>query len=231
MKYRLLVIAASAGLLAGCPIEDDEVQEPVTAGYTVSVKNLTPNQPLSPLAILAHNQQYSLFQIGQSASNSLEVMAEGGDNSNLLAESTNDENVGYSFSGTGVILPGASDNVSFTVDTNIAQQLSLASMLVNTNDGFVGETQLDIGSLAVGESLTMNMAVWDAGTEANDESAVSIPGPAAGGEGYNNIRDDNDRVSFHAGVISQDDGLAGSALDATHRFLNPGARLTITRTE
>jgi hypothetical protein len=104
-------------------------------------------------------------------------------------------------------------------------------MLVNTNDGFVGETQLDIGSLAIGESLNMNMAVWDAGTEANDESAATIPGPAAGGEGYNSVRDDNDRVSFHAGVISQDDGLASSVLNATHRFLNPGARLTITRTE
>lgn len=233
MKYRLLMIATSAGLLAGCPIEDDDVQEPVpvTASYTVSVKNLTPNQPLSPLAILAHNAQYSLFEIGQPSSNPLEVMAEGGDNSNLLAESANNGNVGYSVSGTGVILPGASDSVSLTIDTSVAQQLSVASMLVNTNDGFVGETQLDIGSLAIGESLNMNMAVWDAGTEANDESAATIPGPAAGGEGYNSIRDDNDRVSFHAGVISQDDGLASSVLNATHRFLNPGARLTITRTE
>ncbi|MGF1728792.1 spondin domain-containing protein [Photobacterium kasasachensis] len=233
MKYRLLMIATSAGLLAGCPIEDDDVQEPVpvTASYTVSVKNLTPNQPLSPLAILAHNDQYSLFEIGQPSSNPLEVMAEGGDNSNLLAESANNGNVGYSVSGTGVILPGASDSVSLTIDTNVAQQLSVASMLVNTNDGFVGETQLDIGSLAIGESLNMNMAIWDAGTEANNESAATIPGPAAGGEGYNSVRDDNDRVSFHAGVISQDDGLASSALNATHRFLNPGARLTITRTE
>lgn len=229
MKYRLLLIAASASLLAGCPIEDD--QDNVTAGYTVSVKNLTSNQPLSPLAILAHTEQYSLFKIGQPSSNPLEIMAEGGDNSSLLAESTNNENVGYSFSGTGVILPGTSDTVFFSVDPDVAQQLSVASMLVNTNDGFIGETQLDISSLEIGESLTMDMAVWDAGTEANDESVATIPGPAAGGEGYNGLRDDNDRVSFHAGVISKDDGLAGSVLNATHRFLNPGARLTITRTE
>ena len=75
------------------------------------------------------------------------------------------------------------------------------------------------------------MNVWDSGTELNDELAATIPGPAGGGEGFNTTRDDNDVVSFHSGVISQDDGLTTSALSANHRFLNPGARITITRTE
>ena len=62
--------------------------------------------------------------------------------------------------------------------------------------------------------------------------AVTIPGPAGGGEGFNAVRDDsNDVVAFHAGVVSQDYGLANSALSANHRFLNPGAKLTITRIE
>ena len=77
----------------------------------------------------------------------------------------------------------------------------------------------------------MNMNVWDSGTELNDELAATIPGPAGGGEGFNTTRDDTDVVSFHPGVISQDDGLATSALSGNHRFLNPGARITITRTE
>jgi hypothetical protein len=77
----------------------------------------------------------------------------------------------------------------------------------------------------------MNMSVWDAGTEANDELAATIPGPAGGGEGFNADRNDDDRVAFHSGVISQDDGLASSALSANHRFLNPGAQLVITRIE
>ena len=53
----------------------------------------------------------------------------------------------------------------------------------------------------------MNMDVWDSGTEANSETAATIPGPAGGGEGFNATRDDSDTVSFHSGVISQDDGL------------------------
>ncbi|MCV6038334.1 spondin domain-containing protein, partial [Escherichia coli] len=79
--------------------------------------------------------------------------------------------------------------------------LSLASMLVNTNDAFVGETGLSLKALAVGESYEMNMNVWDSGTELNDELAATIPGPAGGGEGFNSTRNDmNDAVAFHAGV-------------------------------
>ncbi len=112
-----------------------------------------------------------------------------------------------------------------------SQYLSAASMLVNTNDAFVGESGLSLKSLAVGDTFVMNMNVWDSGTELNDELAATIPGPAGGGEGFNSVRNDNDVVSFHSGVISQDDGLTTSALSTNHRFLNPGARITITRTE
>ncbi|MGF1684159.1 spondin domain-containing protein [Photobacterium minamisatsumaniensis] len=230
MKYRLLLIATSATLLAGCPILDDDDDTPpadTLVSYTVEVKNLTPNQPLSPLAVLAHNADYQLFEIGQPASAALELLAESGDNSEVL----NDGSVAYSFSGAGVILPSSSDTVTITVDPQEAQYLSISSMLVNTNDGFVGETQISLANLGIGDNMSINMAVWDSGTEANDEAAATIPGPAAGGEGFNSNRDDNDRVSFHAGVISQDDGLESSVLTASHRFLNPGARLTITRTE
>lgn len=105
-------------------------------------------------------------------------------------------------------------------------------MFVNTNDAFVGETGLSLKSLAVGESYEMSMNVWDSGTELNDELAETIPGPAGGGEGFNAARNDSsDVVAFHAGVVSQDDGLANSALSANHRFLNPGAKVTITRVE
>ncbi|WP_036827975.1 spondin domain-containing protein, partial [Photobacterium sanctipauli] len=208
MKYRLLLIATSATLLAGCPIfdEDDDTPPPADTmvSYTVEVRNLTSNQPLSPLAVLAHDADYQMFEIGQPASNALELMAESGDNSELL----NDAAVAYSFSGAGVILPSQSDSVTMTFNPDQAQYVSVGSMLVNTNDGFVGETQISLSSLAVGDSMSINMAVWDSGTEANDEAAATVPGPAAGGEGFNSNRDDNDRVSFHAGVISQDDGLA-----------------------
>ena len=226
MKARILFIAASVAVLTGCPDDDDDYYR-----YDVSVTNLTPNQPMSPLAVLTHNTNFDLFEVGQSASVDLEYLAEGGSNAQLLALSDSDANVYQGISGNGLILSGEQDTVSIRVDPNQEGYISVASMLVNTNDAFVGESGLSLKSLAVGDTFVMNMNVWDSGTELNDELAATIPGPAGGGEGFNTTRDETDVVSFHSGVISQDDGLTTSALSANHRFLNPGARITITRTE
>ncbi|AMG00264.1 MULTISPECIES: spondin domain-containing protein [Vibrio] len=231
MKYRILLVAASVGLLAGCPSDDDN-DVVKSYRYTINVANLTANQPMSPLAILAHNDKYKLFEIGKSSSVELEHLAEGGSNAELLALKDSNDYVYQTLSGNGLVLPGSSDSVTFTVDPHKAGYVSVASMFVNTNDAFVGETGLSLKSLAVGESYEMSMNVWDSGTELNDELAATIPGPAGGGEGFNATRNDtNDVVAFHAGVVSKDDGLANSALSANHRFLNPGAKLTITRVE
>lgn len=229
MKYRILLVAASVALLAGCPKSDDKDK---TYRYTVSVTNLTASQPMSPLAVLTHNSNYQLFSVGQSASVELERLAEGGSNAELIALMNSNANVHEGFSGHGLILPGTSDQVTFSVDPDSYAYLSVASMLVNTNDAFVGESGLSLKSLSVGERFEMNMNVWDSGTEANDELASTIPGPAGGGEGFNAARNDSDDVvSFHPGVVSQDDGLPTSTLSAVHRFLNPGAKVTITRIE
>ncbi|GMM90547.1 spondin domain-containing protein [Vibrio fortis] len=227
MKLRILAIAASVGGLAGCPSDDNDHYY----RYNVTVTNLTPSQPMSPLAVLSHNGNFELFAIGSSASTELEYLAEGGSNSQLIDLMNSDSNVYQGVSGNGLILPGEGDTVTLTLNYKQAKYLSLASMLVNTNDAFIGESGINIKTLSVGETFTMNMDVWDSGTEVNSETAATIPGPAGGGEGFNAARDDTDAVSFHSGVISQDDGLTASTLSASHRFLNPGARLSITRIE
>ncbi len=86
-----------------------------------------------------------------------------------------------------------------------------------------------LDSLALHDSRSIEVTAYDAGTEANSESATSVPGPAAGGEGYNSTRDDRNTVGGHPSVISADDGLGGSALNVSHRFDNPVARITIRR--
>ncbi|GEA50814.1 hypothetical protein VIN01S_16180 [Vibrio inusitatus NBRC 102082] len=237
MKNRILLAAFSIGVLAGCS-DDDNDAAAINAGdasaqdyrYTISVVNLTANQPMSPLAVLTHNNDYSMFEVGQSASVPLEQLAEAGSNAELIALMDSNDNVEQGVSGNGLVMPGMSDEVTITIDPDVSGYLSVASMFVNTNDAFVGEAGLSLQSLAVGDSFEMNMNVWDAGTELNDELASTIPGPAGGGEGFNPARND-DAVTFHSGVVSSDDGLASSALLATHRFLNPGAKITITRVE
>lgn len=104
-------------------------------------------------------------------------------------------------------------------------------MLLPTNDGFVG-----LDSWAIPEqagTYTTTLRGYDAGTEANDELASSIPNPpfltfGANGTGVETSIS-NDKVHVHPGNIGDADATAGiSDLDnASHRWLNPVATITI----
>ena len=81
--------------------------------------------------------------------------------------------------------------------------------------------------------MKLTARAYDTGTEANTESADTVPGPAAGGgaqEGFNAARDDvRDAVFVHAGVITADDGLTSSTLSFTNRWDNPVMQVEIER--
>lgn len=233
-----LAVLALAGLVSACggSGSDDPIPSipPVSqAEFEVSVVNLTNNQPLSPVALVAHSGDFRVFAIGSPASQGLEVLAEGGSNEDFVEAARTDASVITIVSGAGPIGPGGSEVLSFSVPESDAASLSvsLATMLVNTNDAFTGTNSLDISSLAVGASQTMRGIAYDAGTEADSEAAGTIPGPAVGGEGFNAERDDNaDQVTMHPGVISNQDGLANSVLTSQERFDNPVVQISVTRT-
>ena len=199
---------------------------PVNYSYQVSITNLTYAQPMSPIAVVLHNEG-QLWKLGEMASIELENLAESGDNSMVMALSM----VLAAQSGTGVLMPGATETIEVTLTDTVPMMLSLATMLVNTNDAFTGINAMEITNLAVGESISLRTSSYDAGTEKNSEMMSTIPGPADGGEGYNATRDDVDFVSMHAGVVSVDDGLSTSVLTQAHRFDNPTLAISIMRTE
>lgn len=198
--------------------------------YKVSVTNMTANQTLSPAAVILHMPSYHVFQAGEAASIALENLAEGGDNKQLLDEAKTDDGF-IASSSSGHIAPGSTETIELSIsEDEDSVYISVASMLVDTNDAFVGAASNKINSLKKGESFNMHVPVWDAGTEANTEGAGTIPGPADGGEGFNASRaDDADFVAIHQGVVSSADGLVTSVLDESHRFNNPGAMLRVER--
>ena len=205
---------------------------PAMATFSVTVLNLTNAQPLSPVAVIAHRDDYQFFSVGAPAGAGLQEMAEGGDNTTLLAEAGANAMVIAGSSGAAPIGPGGSETVTMTVlnSQRPGLQFSVATMLVNTNDAFTGLNSLAVETMAAGDSVTINGIAYDAGTEADSEQAIHIPGPAGGGEGFNAARDDEgDRVSMHPGVVSRDDGLASSDLSEQHRFDNPVIRIRIER--
>ena len=201
--------------------------------YDITVTNLTSNQPLSPLAAQLHSSEYSAWKVGAAASENLEMLAEGGDNSALL--NAQSSYVYSAVSGVGAIGPGVGGMLTIEADINAEMssdlKLTLVSMLVNTNDAFIGKTGVDLSDLAVGETVKHYLPIYDAGTEGNSELQGTIPGPADGGEGFNMARDDVDYVARHPGVVGSDQGYSESVLNSTHGFDSPAAVLTIIRTQ
>jgi len=228
--YRISYLLMAAGLiigLVGCG-NNNHNDSPQTASFQVELSNLTANQPLVPIAAILHGPGFSGWQVGTPVSAGLEQLAESGSPAAFLAEAGASGSLRDSQAGSGVVLPGASTQITLTGVASDAR-LTLASMLVNTNDAFTGIADRSLAGLQVGQKMTFEVSTYDAGTEANRETSATVPGPAGGGEGFNPVRDDRDFVTIHSGIVSADDGLATSALNQSHRFQNPAALLVITR--
>ena len=208
-------------------VPDVEVVVPgVEYSYSVTVTNLTYAQPLSHIAVALHGAT-KMWKVGEPASIALEKLAEGGDNTDFIALENNIE----SARSADVVLPGTSVTINISTTDITATYATVATMLINTNDAFSGLTALDLSEFTVDQAKSWNLNVYDSGTEKNNEAAGTIPGPVDSGAGYNATRDDTNVVSYHSGVVSQDDGLSGSVLTEAHRFDNPAVKLTITRTK
>ncbi|MEP1740423.1 MAG: spondin domain-containing protein [Kangiellaceae bacterium] len=219
-----------------------------TAVYTVQITNLTYSQPLSPAAIIMHEPGYYAFVEGQSASVELEQLAEGGDPSGIVSTASTQVQFLDGIATSGPIGPRSIGSESTLVVPDLDAdnlRLSIATMLVDTNDAFTGLNAMDISNMEVGDSRAFMAPSWDSGTEANLETADTMPGPAAaaaggGGTaaGFDAARDDLfDRVRLHAGAVTNanandasKEGLSTSILTEADRWDNPTAKILVTRT-
>ena len=192
----------------------------------MSITNLTRGQIMSPVFIARHGADADpLYRLGEPASVGLAKVAEDADASDLLsawdpeANGSVSEAMVVALDG-GPIMPGATVTINFTV-TDGNSLVSFASMLVTTNDAFIGASGLDVST-----SRTINLIAYDSGSEANSEACAYIPGPPCG----NHAEDDAEAegyVHVHAGI----QGGEGSDLDpAAHDWRNPAARLSIVAT-
>ncbi|MHC6647990.1 spondin domain-containing protein [Alteromonas sp. HB246098] len=219
-----------------------------SAVYTVQITNLTYSQPFAPAAVILHEPGFHSFSEGEPASMGIEIMAEGGDPSMVISEAAESTDFLDALSSEGILGPRSMGaELTLVVPELDADNLRLTvtTMLVNTNDAFTGLNAANVSNMAVGDIKTFMTVTWDAGTEANTETAATMPGPAAsaaggGGAaaGYDVVRDDfADAVRLHQGVVTSAnandpsrEGLSTSVLTEAHRFDFPTSRVVITRT-
>lgn len=219
-----------------------------SAVYTVQITNLTNAQPFSPVAIVLHEPGYHAFVDGEPASVALEELAEGGSNVSLMDDARSSINFLDVVSTSGPVPPKSVSAMQTLVVPELDAddlRLTVVTMLVNTNDAFTALNAVDVSNMEVGDIATFSAPTWDSGTEANTETAATIPGPAAqaaggGGAaaGFDAARDDLfDVVYFHPGAVTSAnamdasaEGLSTSILSEGHRWDNPASRIKITRT-
>jgi len=201
---------------------------------TIEITNISNALYYTPLLISAHNKRTHIFTPGIAASASLQAMAEGGDISGLMTDLSSIGANNVANPAAGLLAPGASTIATLEM-TKRNRYLSIAAMLLPTNDGFVG---LDAYKIPKKEgSYTVYLNGYDAGTEANDEiingagapGSAGIPADPGGnsGTGASGVTgaDHNSSVHIHRGIV----GGVNSDLDSTvHRWINPVAKVVIT---
>lgn len=218
-----LAVPALASSVAGAGNDND------TATYTVSYRNLTDGQYLTPPNFAAHGRDVEVFHVGRDASPGVQAVAENGGVPVLAAElAAALDATGRGTSGVGGSAPvGPGEEIQFTFTTD-EDHLSVVSMIVCTNDGFAG---LDTWKLPTrdGDSSTTRLRAFDAGTEINTEADGDIvPAPFCGdptlGTGTSNPDlAEGGRILPHRGILGVGD------FDSSYDWKGRVAEVTVTR--
>ncbi len=221
ISLALVGLVVLAALLFGSLLSADERDDEMMV--EVAITNLTRGQIMSPVFVARHDSGAgSLYALGERSSTAMAKMAEDADASGLLDAWDPDENHSVSEArvvalNDGPIPPGETVRMSFDIDDG-KKYLSFASMLVSTNDAFIGANHLDVS-----KSRAIMLSAYDSGSEANSEDCAYIPGPPCGNHAHDRARSEG-FVHVHAGIH----GGNGSDLDpATHDWRDPVARLSI----
>lgn len=174
--------------------------------YEVTVTNITKGQSFTPVLSATHSSKIQFFELGNPASDELAELAEGG-NVAPLKEALEASGLAVDSTMTdGLLSPGSS--VTFTLNAYPYSRLSVAAMLIPTNDTFMA---INKARLPFRGTKTYYAKAYDAGSEMNDELCANIPGPACGGEG-GSASEGEGYIYISPGIHGEGD-LAASAYD------------------
>jgi len=223
MTIRLITAAVVLGV---CSIAnaDSSDREP---SWQVTITNVTPGQTFTPLLAATHYGSVDMFEPGSAATAQLADLAEAGD---IVPLRTVLESAGSAVSDiqTNGALLGPGESVTLRLHGKPGQYLSLAGMLIPTNDTFVG---VDSVFLPIHGGTTIHALAYDAGTEANDQNCMNIPGPRCGGVPHSPPADSDEGFvavsnGFH---LLESTGSGEVLMPAEYDWNNPVAIVEVRR--
>ncbi|MEQ8659578.1 MAG: spondin domain-containing protein [Gammaproteobacteria bacterium] len=210
--YRHITLAAA--LVAALPLGAQAALRQVT----VTVENLAAANGVTfaPLHLGFHAGTFDAFNLGEAAGDAIISVAEGGSGSAWFpAFEAADPGATLGTvlpNPAGPLLPGASGQATFVVDTALNPYFTFAAMVVPSNDFFIGNDNPlayrlfdTAGNLQITSIDQLARNVWDAGSEVFDPAAAAFVGD-------NDLRaDQNSVVAFNFGELAAFDGLPTAA--------------------
>ena len=177
MRELLMVAGAVASGLSGAAMA-----QPVFV--RVDVRSLAPQNDVSfaPLRVGFNAGVFDSFNAGQAATAPIISIAEGGSGSDWFPAFAGAEpQAVLGTVGAGPLLPGAHAFGVFLVDPAVNPYFTFASMVVPSNDHFIGNDNpqayrlFDAGGQLVLNSISQRGSqVWDAGSELTDPMAAAF---------------------------------------------------------
>ncbi|MBK8018993.1 MAG: spondin domain-containing protein [Betaproteobacteria bacterium] len=185
---------------------------------TVTVENLTPagSVAFAPLTLGFHGGTFDAFNIGDAATPEIMPIAEGGNGAAWLASlaATDSTSIGGAVipSPAGPLTPGGMASGTFLVDTSVNPYFSFGTMVVPSNDFFIGNDDpmayrlFDNGGNLLISSITQRSRdIWDAGSGIHDPAAAAFVGNGS-------LRaDQNSVVAFNFAEFAAYNGLQTAA--------------------
>jgi hypothetical protein len=190
--------------------------------YKLIITNLTPGQPIAPVMAATHRQGLSFFTAGEAPMPELANLAEAGDGQPMAAKLITLP--GYGDAQVGAVGTGPGQTTTMTITARHGtDHLSLGAMLGNTNDAFIALRDVELPKGR--QSVTYMADAYDAGTETNDESCSTVPGPACGGVALSPGDSGEGFVFIHNGIHG-----IGGLNAAVYDWRNPAAQIEVMRT-
>jgi hypothetical protein len=178
---------------------------------TVTITNLASANSVSfaPLHLGFHRGAFDAFNIGQTAGPGIVSVAEGGAGGQWQADFAAADPTATRGTIGGALTPGQSPSQSFIVNAGMNQFFSFASMVIPSNDFFIGNDNAqqyrlfdDAGNLLISSITQRASQIWDAGSE-----TFSVSGAAFLVNGNNDLRTpQNGVVSFNFQELMGFDG-------------------------
>ncbi|WP_282094740.1 spondin domain-containing protein [Epibacterium ulvae] len=196
----------------------------------ISVQNTSAEggTALTPFWFAAHDEGFRVYTRDTAASEGLEALAEDGNFAPINAEVTAfdaDAVTGAVLGARGPIGAQETTSARVSVDGTANPYLSLAAMILPSNDAFVGTGTAvrlfdDEGNFIGAQSLTFEGSdVLDAGTEVNTEEDAAFINQTAPNTGV----DENGVVTDHPGFLPEGEGSILGGTNAFGEFIDPVA--------